>query len=714
MSIVDRFLPKEKEPEYLLLLKIGVEKIVAIIWEVKNEKVIIIGRGEASFAEEDIIDATDQAITSAEKKLPEGKLVEKVIFGLPFDYIQSEAIKPPLLTKLKELTKALGLTPLGFIEIPQALSSYLSKKEDSPVSALLVGINKKTISVSFLRVGKIFETKTTVRTEHVITDIEKTLKEFTHADVLPSRILLYDDEESLEVISEELMKYPWHTKSSSFLHIPKIGILKTDDIIDSLISAASGEITKHFDKETKPEVEEESTESPAVSEQPKSKAAKDDTEGAESMGFVMDVDVAEKVDKEETAPAEPEVEPETEEEKKSSLAFLAKLPSFGFPAIAGRKKWIVIVVIAFIIIVGGGVYAFWQVPKATVTLIVGAQTMGKDLEITVDPEASNVDTEKLIIPGRLIEVPVNSEKTMETTGEKNVGSPAKGKVTVFNKTTSKNSLSKGTVLIADNLRFSIDSEIEIASASDTGEGLTFGKIETNATAQVIGPNGNISKDTQFTLADYSSTEFSARAEGNFSGGTSRQVSAVSKEDRDKLLSILTKELTSQSESELRTQLQSDELLLDNSLEVDVTSENFDKDVGDEGSELTLKLSGDLTGIAYKKDDLNAISKAYLAENVPTGYNFSPDRARLSARNIEINDDGTVKVSANLRTSLLPDVSLDEIRRQISGKTIEEVQEYLAGRDQIVGVELNIDTPFPFEKEKLPRNVENIKITIAAQ
>jgi len=58
---------------------------------------------------------------------------------------------------IKQLTKTLGLTPLGFIEIPQALTSFLRKKEDTPASALLVGVNKKTVSVSFLRVGKIYE-----------------------------------------------------------------------------------------------------------------------------------------------------------------------------------------------------------------------------------------------------------------------------------------------------------------------------------------------------------------------------------------------------------------------------------------------------------------------------------------------------------------------------------------------------------------------------
>lgn len=714
MSIVDRFLPKEKEPEYFLLLKIGLSTISAVIWEVKDEKVIIIDSSTASLEKDYLIEDADRAITEVEKHLPEGKLVEKVIFGLTFYYVQNDAIKPELLSKLKDLTKTLGLTPLGFIEIPQALSSYLRKKEDAPVSALLVEIDEKSVSVSFLRVGKIFDVKRSERSTHVVADIEKAIKGFTNADILPARILLYDGGGSLDSIKEELLKYPWHTKSS-FLHIPKIEILKDEEIIKALISAASTEITKHFiQEETSPTIHHKEVITLPSEEKPV-------TDNAESMGFVMDVDVAEDTTTEEQFPPREshQIEEHVAEDINSlpqgekrtfSFPIIPKLPNFG---LFGRVKWILIVVVILIATVISGVYAYWQLPKASVKLIVGAQTMSKDIDITIDPRVATVDTEKLVVPGRTIDIPVSSEKTIKTTGEKNIGSPAKGKVTVFNKTTSEKSFAKGTIL-AQNLRYTLDGDIKIASASDTGEGLTFGKIETNITASAIGPAGNLPDGTQFSLADFPTTEYSARAEGNLSGGTSRQIDAVAKIDQDTVFSDLSKELNEKSQSNLQEQLKTGEQILDNSLTLDISKKEFDKDVGDEGSDLTLRLTGKLTGIGYSKEDLNSLSQAFLSGNIPSGYSFSKDRTRLQAKRIDIQDDGSAKVSAYLRASLLPEISVEDISRELAGKSVKEASDYLKGRDHIMGVEIGIDTPFPFGKESLPRNISNITLSIASQ
>ena len=110
----------------------------------------------------------------------------------------------------------------------------------------------------------------------------------------------------------------------------------------------------------------------------------------------------------------------------------------------------------------------------------------------------------------------------------------------------------------------------------------------------------------------------------------------------------------------------------------------------------------------REEDLNSLSQKYLTGAIPSGYSFSKERTRLVSRNIDIQDDGSAKVSAYLRASLLPEISLEDIRREISGKSIEEAQEYLRGRDQIMGVEIGIDTPFPFGKNSLPKNSANIK------
>ena len=739
MSIVSRFLPKEKEPEYFLLLRLGLARVEAIIWEVKGDRTIIKGSGRADLDGTDMTEGADLAISEAEKKLPEGKLVEKVIFGLPLDYIENNAILPDSLASLKQLTKTLGLTPLGFIEIPQALTSFLRKKEDTPASALLVGVNKKTVSVSFLRVGKIYETRKITRGENVVSDIESGIRNLSEAEVLPSRILLYDGEEHLEDVKEELMKYPWHTKSS-FLHIPKIGILRNEEIVNALVDAAAGEIVKQMTVE-KEDVEasgpiEKNTEINDETEindrgiNEKDTASDEEKDSAKELGFVMDVDVAEENQAKEEAEATNEIadEPtseygsnvETEQSSSKKKFSFPKLPKVSMPSFnmlknnSGGKMWIAAGILILILVIFGGYMSLWQLPHASVRVIVGSESMGKDVDVTIDPNARSVDTQNLIIPGNIADIALKDSKTIQTTGKKNIGSPAKGTVTIYNKSTQERSLDKGTVLLANNLKFTLDDDIKIASASDTGEGLTFGKSDAFVTANAIGTDGNLPQDTQFSLADYLSSEFSAKANKTFSGGTSRQVDAVSKTDRDNLLDELTKSLKLQGESEIRTKVGNDEQILDNSVSFETTNSAFDKDAGDEGSELTLNLEGKVTGITYKTSDLNSLAEKYITDTIPSGFKFSDNGTALEAKSVDIQDDGTVKISAFLKASLLPIIDLENIKKSLAGKSIEETQNYLRGRDNITGVEINIDSPLPIEKNMLPRNPANISISIATQ
>ena len=54
----------------------------------------------------------------------------------------------------------------------------------------------------------------------------------------------------------------------------------------------------------------------------------------------------------------------------------------------------------------------------------------------------------------------------------------------------------------------------------------------------IGAEYNLLKGTVFSVGDYLKSVAAAVSEADFAGGTSRTVNAVSKDDQDKLLSIL--------------------------------------------------------------------------------------------------------------------------------------------------------------------------------
>lgn len=716
MSFVDKFLSKEKEPEYFLMLKVGNHTFEALIWEVKGNKILILGRGISNIDDsKDFTQAADEAISTAEKGLPSGKLVEKVIFGLPYEYTHANKIKPEILTKLKTLTTELSLKPLGFIELPEAIANYLQKKENSPPSAILLGVDKESLTISLLRVGKIQENLVFKRGEYFAQDTEKALKNLTGIDVLPSKILIYDENENLEKLTEELIKHPWHNRAA-FLHFPKIESLDDDEILDALIESAASEIIK---TESNEDLDHNDAQTPVKnpSLQPKEEVVGVDNieavDEAAVFGFQKDKDVQLETEAEEVD--EQEEEPENNEKRKIRLPSIPlALPSFSslkIPRLPKLKFIPLIILLVLIFIIGGiGSYAYYQLPQANVRLLVGTQKMQKDIDITFSPNTTSVDKSALVIPANKIELDVDGEDKASTTGKKNVGNPARGTVTIYNKTTSSKTLDKGTVLTAKNLKFTLDSDVTIASASDTGEGLTYGKTDAKITASSIGPEGNISSGNTFTFSDSS---FNGKNNDSLSGGTSRTVSVVSKEDQDKLLEDLSKSLIARAKDDLYKKSSGDEKILDESVKINIVSKKFDKNVDSEATSFSLKLTAKVEALTYNKEDLNTLAREVLVDNMPPDFEFASEGTKLSIQEIELQKDNSLKAKAIVASSLLPKIDVDKIQIELAGKSLAKAQEMLRNEKNIVGVEFQIDNPLPIGGDKLPLKSSNIHLTIAS-
>lgn len=760
MSFVDKLLPKEKPAEYFLTLNLGLTLLEALIWEVQDGKIVILGRGEEKIVDiTTILEIADKALSAAEKNLPEGTLVEKVIFGLPFEYIDDDKIKPEILSHLKSVTNKLHLTPLGFIELPEAIAHTLKSKDSSPTSAILLGITEKSLTSSFLRVGKIQQNILTARTESIAEDFETSFKQFTQSDILPSRILLYGEAVDLEKIQESLMKFPWQTKSS-FLHVPKIEIISHDDILHALVESAAHEIITtvepaDFVQSTQtlpaelPIVDAADTEIPDPTEavEPPIKESKSlhlknneivmEEDEAESLGFLKDKDVNEEPPPValETRPEEsvktPEV-PQAQEvdslphdevpKRRINLPHVAiplhlpampfgklHVPNFGKLSILP----IVLVLLALGLIGGGGVWAYYQIPHAEVKILVGTQNMQKDIDITLSPNASTVNTDTPEIPAATVETEVTGDAQAATTGKKTIGNPAKGTVTLYNKTEDSKKFPSGTVLTANNLKFTLESDVNIASASDTGEGMTYGKSDVKISAASIGTEGNMPGGTTFTFADFPSSSYTAKNNDALTGGTSKQVQAVSKSDQEKLLASLSDDLKNKAKSSLFEKISSDEKILDESIDVQIKNKKFDKAVDSEGKNVGLSLTVKITALSYKLSDFNSIVKNTVVSNLPAGFEFSEDRTNLKVNTIKKQKDGSLVAGTTVSAGLMPKFALDDIRNSLTGKSVSDAQNILKKINNVAGAEFNISTPLPFGKKTLPLKPGNITLSVSS-
>lgn len=722
---------KKEEKEYLCALIVAEKRIDAAIWETtKDGKVTVLKTTQKEYEGEweKAIDAADQAVTDIESELPEGRELTKVVFGLFPTWLVDDRIKEPHLKQLKALTSALSLTPLGFVELPIAVAHLLQKDEGTQQTVILVGIDGTHLVVSLFKIGKLVGSVNGVRTENIPLDVEKLLATFTDVEVLPSRVLLYGVTPDLEKLKADLLNHPWQ-KKANFLHFPKIEVLPDDFVVKAVAVASSTEIMPQTQEAVSQEVTEQE---PAAAEV--SGKSEEVTAIAEDLGFVTDSedelkgetavasDSEEGVKQEVVANVEPVAIPQSRRVEEGRPAGI-KLPRIALPKLtfnfsvprlpAIPKLGLMAVVLVAFLVLGGSAFAvYWWLPKATVQLFVKSQMLDKTEEITVDTNATTADAEQKILPGKEVKAEVSGSQSVPTTAKKTVGEKAKGEVTIYNKTLNQKTFKSGTILIAGKLKFTLDEEVSVASASESVGSLTYGTAKISVTASDIGSVSNVSPGTDFAFGDLPTSSYSARNEKALAGGSSREIAVVAREDQKTARDQAIAELEQKATTEINQTLGGSMKLLANSLSSKVVGESFNKEIGEEADELSVEMTVAATAFAYSDNDFFTLLEKIVSVNIPQRYEYKKENAEMSVEEVAGGEGEARVFKARIKVELLPKVETGDLAQKLAGRSVAEATDYLRSQGGVAGVEFDVETPLASLKKKLPANARNISILIA--
>lgn len=728
-AFLEKILPHKEEKQYFLALEIKSKRVKAAVWEKEKEKITLIDFGDASYSGswEETIKAADEAIVEAGGDISQEK-IEQVILGLPQDWTAENKILDPHLANLKKLCERLTLKPLGFVVIPEAIVNYLKQLEGVPPTALLIGLEEEAFTLTLAKAGRIEGTKVVKRTEEeaLPSQIEKTLSNFS-VEALPSRILLYNGREELEELKEDLLFHKWSDKLP-FLHLPKIEILDKNFDIKALAMSSGLQMGGVITKEEMIAVKDEDLET-SKSPKEEEETTTPDIREKGAVGFIKDKDILEEggTEKEIFAEEEKEIPREAmalktyEDEQEVELPSKVfkpslpswrlpklKLPHIGFPFFRGAVKPFVFLLL--ILLLAALVYgaAWWYLPKAEVKIWLQTKPLEKEAEITLSSNSEGQENAGQVA-GVTVEVEETAGKKASTTGKKTVGDPAKGKLTIYNKTENEKIFPRGIVLIgSSDLRFTLDKEVTVASTAAFST--SFSSVGGEITAAKIGPEGNLPGETNLSFKDYPTSSYFAKTDDGLSGGTSKEVSAVSKSDQEKLLEDLFQELSDQARENLQAKLGAEDKLIEETITSATKEKKFDKDVGEEASELNLTLSVKFQAVAYNEKEIKDRFLKSLEEATPEGYELNKDETKIEVLGVNKKEkETTLKMIA--KVNLLPKLNLEEIRKSILGKKQSLAEEYLKGLRGVSQVEVIIKSPVPSPFKALPRLPRNIKIEI---
>ncbi len=751
-NLLNKIKHKEEAPEQFFALELSDDTIKSAIWTVLDghTKVVKIGSSHIwdSKNESSLIEKIDQSISDASENLdpePSG-----VVFGLPETWLEKDQISNSKKALLKKICTELDLKPLGFVNTDTAVIQYLKIDEGTPPSAIFLKLSATELNLSLVKLGKILGTELVGRSGDLGPDVEEGLSRFKKIDTLPSRMILYNGQSDFEEDKQQLISYDWEEKLP-FIHFPKVESLSNDASIRAIALAGGSEVAKSLGFDIKPVPVKKKTDTnsseanaPKTTESLPLQGANDsqsqplDEPTAESLGF-SSKDIAEDIKlKPATTPAskqEPYPEtavPDPEPSEASSFApstskpklnlpsFVPKLTSFftNLPSklksilkLKKAPKTITLIIAGFALLLIAVVATYWYLPKAKVTILVEPKTVDENLKLSIDSNASTLDLENTILPGKSVEISVEGSKSAPTTGTSLIGDPAQGDITIYNKTNSVKAFSSGTVLIGpDNFSFTLDEETTVASSSAGDESITFGKATAKITASSIGPDGNLSSGTTLSFKQFSEDNYSAKVIDGLSGGTAREVKAVSEDDQAALLEALTADLKDQAARDLQSQLGGDQSLVDVESQDELMSKSFNHDVDEEADNLKLDAKLEYTALSYKKTDLDLLLQQAIKEKIPDNYEVSQS-SEIEIEPAVLNKDNTATIEVTFKAKLVPKLDFTSVKTNLKGRYPHLVQEYLSSLPGFIKADITITPNLPKSLKTLPRITKNIIVEI---
>ena len=392
---------------------------------------------------------------------------------------------------------------------------------------------------------------------------------------------------------------------------------------------------------------------------------------------------------------------EGKEPKKRSFKFLAYIVGF------------------FLFFGVGGFALWWYLLSATITVTIDSQILVKLLDIHADPLASEISVDSSTIPAINVDATVTESQTIPTTGKKEVGDNAKGKVTLYNKTNDTISIKKGTIikLISTNkesLKYETQESVDVPAQIEKadGSGTEYGSKDINIKAVSFGENYNQGSKEKFEVDGHDTDKLIAENQDKLDGGTLKELNVLTQVDIDGLRKSLDEFIKIKVIEALNKKVVAGQTLPESSVEFVTVSGVYDKKLNEEADDLTLTMTTKGVGIVYDQKNLDDIISELVKTVVPSEYSLDGGKPEYEVAATKAKaGTGIVDLQVKLRSYITPNLDEKKIINDMTGMKLDQAQSYLSSISNIKGYEISISPQMPSILQAMPHVSKNIEIII---
>lgn len=408
---------------------------------------------------------------------------------------------------------------------------------------------------------------------------------------------------------------------------------------------------------------------------------------------------------------------------------LKKLPKVNIPKLRGFSFKLNFVLLGIIVASFIGISYLAQryvsSQKAYIKIVTKSEPMARSLTIRVDSQGETTVGEQ-ILAGKDLSTSVFETVEIETTGEKIIGEYASGEIKIYNRTEEPIELDEGSEVVykgkdsEEDKIFILEDTVEVPPLAyevpeDPASTMIPGEAEVSVEATEFGADYNIDSDSTFEFDDYKKSELVAKSSEDFEGGSSETVPIVSEEDLENLKAEAQKQLEAKAPQALEDAVPSGYKLVQGSLGSNLGNMELNHEVGDEAEKVRISQSLSVTGLAYSEKELDQLIMQIVGEYVPEEYALSGTTHTLNVEVLGETENTLLSPTAadlqvTVKTSVVPDIKVSDLKQDLKGKSLDEVQRKLGSMRSISTYEFNLSPPVPL-KNTVPNDIERILIEI---
>jgi len=369
------------------------------------------------------------------------------------------------------------------------------------------------------------------------------------------------------------------------------------------------------------------------------------------------------------------------------------------------------------IIVVSGAYLFFKLPKADIAIWPKVDILSFKQTITADKSVDSVDLAKAVIPAQYFQATKTSLQDFSATGNASNEGQASGDITIYNKYDPPASLTliSGTRFLSDSGKLFITSQkVVIPAAKKSGSKITPGSVQIKVQAIEGGDSYNIAP-SNFSVPGLKGNAWyysiNATSVSAMTGGYSGKVKKVTSDDIQGAKDVLTKKTTSDAISDLKNQISSDYILLDNAVLSNIVNTSTQTKSGAVAENFNYQATVMAGGLAFKKSDLDQFAKNYIISQIPEGKNLIEDSFKIDYSAIKVDiSGGEATLNLDFSSGVYQGIDKNSLSISMLGKNTSQINEIINNRleDQVSKTKIKL---WPFWVVSAPNNQKAINIEL---